>query len=111
MKKTSAIWLQLFMTACACAQASDAGSPAPDVAAERSRIQVERAQAESRYVQEQAACYARFAVNDCLRDARARRRQAVDRLRRQEVSFNDAERQRRALEQRQQIKDGSAGQR
>ena len=105
MKQASALWLQLFMTVCACAQPSDASSPAPDVAAERSRIQVERAQAESRYGQEQAACYARFAVNDCLRDSRARRRQALDQLRRQDIALNDAVRQRRALEQRQQIKD------
>ena len=105
MKQASALWLQLFMTVCACAQPSDDSTAGPDVATERSRIQVERARAETRYVDEQVVCYARFAVNDCLRDSRARRRQALDQLRRQDIALNDAERQRRALEQRQQIKD------
>lgn len=105
MKQASALWLLPFMTVVACAQPIDVSTAGPDVAAERSRIQVERAQAETRYVQEQPACYARFAVNDCLRDSRARRRQALDQLRRQDIALNDAERQRRALEQRKQIKD------
>jgi colicin import membrane protein len=71
------------------------GDPAAK-SATRARIQAERHHIETRSMAEEAACYQRFAVNDCLVDSRARRRTALQDLRRQEVSLNDAERAARA---------------
>jgi len=73
------------------------------LAQERARIAAQRQAADSRYTQAEAACYARFAVNDCLNEARAARRETLADLRRQEVSLNDDERRRKGAAQRQRI--------
>ncbi len=88
----------------ALAQATG-GDPAMNVAAERSRIATQRAQQEERFAQAEVACYRRFAVFDCLRDARQVRRTALDALRRQEVVLNDDERKRGAAAAVQRIQD------
>lgn len=64
----------------------------PVVPTERGRIALERGEAEARYAESEKACYAKFAVNDCVNEARARRREVLTGLRRQEVALNDAER-------------------
>lgn len=81
------------------------------VEAERTRIAQVRAREEARFAQEHAACYARFAVNDCILKARARLRTVLDELRRQEVVLNDAERKRKALQQLERIKEKTEVQR
>jgi colicin import membrane protein len=65
---------------------------------DRGRFQIERMRIESRFEKENTACYARFAVTDCLSQVRRHRREELDILRRQEIALNDAERQRKALE-------------
>ncbi|MDM0044091.1 hypothetical protein QTH91_06330 [Variovorax dokdonensis] len=62
---------------------------------DRQRIAKEREEIEARYEKERAACYSRFAVNDCLNDSRRQRRVQVEELGRQEAAINDAERQRK----------------
>lgn len=69
------------------------------MARERSRIAQERQREEARFAGEEAACYQRFAVNDCLREVRVRKRAAFEDLRRQEIELNDAERRQRGTEQ------------
>ncbi|MBS0340218.1 MAG: hypothetical protein JSS56_06795 [Proteobacteria bacterium] len=64
-------------------------------AAEKSRIGDERKAAETRYEQDRTVCYQKFAVQDCLNDARRTRRATVEDLNRQEAVINDAERKRR----------------
>lgn len=108
MKKHLAVGAMLLSAIHAFAQPTDNSAPAPDVQAERSRIHADRAREEARYAQEQVACYARFAVNDCLRNERVRRRQVMDELRRQEIALNDAERQRKAQQQRQRTRESSS---
>ena len=56
-----------------------------------------------RYDQERAACYQKFAVQDCLNDARRQRRAQVEELNRQEAVINDAERQRRGAAQLERL--------
>lgn len=79
--------------------------PAPEpassssMAVQRARIEQDRKREETRYAQEEAACYQRFAVNDCLREVRVRRRATFEDLKRQEISLNDEERKIRAGEQ------------
>lgn len=67
-------------------------------AAERSRITQERAAANEQFDRASRACYQRFAVTDCLEQARAQRRDRLGDLRRQEISLNDADRRRKAAE-------------
>lgn len=86
----------LLALVAAAVLALPAAAEAP--AAERARIAAERGKAEARYQDEERACWARFAVNDCLAEARARRRSALADLRRQEISLNDAERKQRAAQ-------------
>ena len=112
MKKCFPVWALLLTTACAFAQPADTGIPQPlDIEGERSRIQLERTREEAHYEQAEVACYARFAVTDCLRDVRVHRREALARLRRQELALNDAERKRKALEQMERIEQKSSAQR
>ena len=62
-----------------------------DVKAERLRIATERNQYEATFAQAERDCYRRFAVSDCLREARQVRRAGLDDLRRQEIVLNDLE--------------------
>lgn len=116
MKKLFSIMTLLLIVVSAFSQSSEAGTgtefPRPlDVESERSRIQAERAREEARYQAEEAACNARFAVTDCIRQVRVHRREALDKLRRQELVLNDAERKRKALEQIERSKEKSSAQR
>ena len=89
------------------AQLPAAYDPAFD-ARERSRIETERAAAVQRYGGEEADCYQRFAVNDCLREVRKRRRVVLEEIRRQEVILNDAQRAAVTAEQQSRIEQRQA---
>lgn len=82
-------------------------SPAA-IARERSRIEAERRREDARFAAEEAACHQRFAVNDCLREVRVRRRAVFEDLRRQEIALNDAERRDRGAEQLRRTEDRMA---
>lgn len=75
---------------------------------ERARIAAERRAADGRYAQAEEACYRRFAVNDCLNEAKIARREVLADLRRQEVSLNDAERRRKGAAQQQRLEERSS---
>lgn len=68
-------------------------------AVERERIRQTRATQQAQFTAQEAQCYSRFAVNDCLIAVRAHRREILADLRRQEISLNDAQRKRRGAEQ------------
>jgi colicin import membrane protein len=74
---------------------------------ERARIAAERKQVDAAFQGEEKACYGKFAVNDCLKDARSKRRAALADLRRQEISLNDAQRKRAAAERLRSIEEGA----
>ena len=82
---------------------------ADGVAAEKARISAERAQAEAVFQAEEKACYRKFAVNDCIDKARAKRREVMAELRRHEIALNDAERRRKAEERVREIEERNAG--
>ncbi len=71
----------------------------PNMSDERSRIQTERLKAEGEFDQQSAACYAKFAVTDCIAQARTKQRAVLDRLRGQEIALNN-----RVREQKVQAK-------
>lgn len=114
MKNLFSIPVLLLCMVGAFAQPADTDPVLPlpvDIESERSHIQAERAYEEARYQTEEAACYARFAVTDCIRKLRVQRRDALDKLRRREVVLNDAQRQQKAREQIEAIKERSSPQR
>ncbi|GAB1389345.1 MAG: hypothetical protein AMXMBFR78_05200 [Rubrivivax sp.] len=81
------------------AAAAASGSASADAAAPpRQRLAEEKAAVEARYEREAAACGQRFAVNDCLDQARRQRRQALAALRAQEQALDAQQRQQRAAE-------------
>ena len=91
------------------ATGAEADSASSSVAAhrkaERDRIAREREALTARRQQEEAVCYQRFAVEDCLRGVRAKARETHDRLRAQEIELNDAERREKAAERLRAIED------
>jgi colicin import membrane protein len=93
-----------FIACVAHAQQDDDAS----LAAERARIEHAREKVEAVYKTEEKACYGKFAVNDCLAKARAKRRTAMSDLRRQEIAINDLERKRKAAERQRSIEERNA---
>ncbi|MBT2334767.1 hypothetical protein J7E49_12735 [Variovorax paradoxus] len=79
--------------------------------AERSRLAAERTAIEARFDKERAACYQKFAVEDCLRDSRKRRRAETDHIKRQESAINDIERQRRGAAELEKLDQKAAAKR
>ena len=94
----------------ATAQTEAPSAHALDVGAERARIAREREASELVYAASERACYSRFAVSDCLSDARKVKRQTTDELRRQELVLNDLERQAKAVEALKRIEANIAAQ-
>jgi hypothetical protein len=90
--------LLLVLAICSTAAVAFAQEEEPQVKAERARITAERNQAEAVYRAEEKACYGKFAVTDCMKAAKAKRRVVLSDLHRQEVSLNDAQRKRQAAE-------------
>ncbi len=73
--------------------------------AEHERIHNERAAITAKRQQDEAACYQRFSVEDCLRGVRAKVRDAETRLRNQEIELNDAERKEKAADRLRSIEE------
>ena len=93
---------------------TSAGAPTNDPAAsaaaarrkaEHARIARERAALAAGRQQDEAACYKRFAVEDCLRGVRVKVREVESVLRTQEVELNDAERREKAAERLRAIEE------
>ena len=59
-----------------------------DFDAERARLAQERKALDATYATERAACYKKFAVEDCLLESRRRRRIATDDIKRQEAAID-----------------------
>lgn len=73
--------------------------------AERERIAEARKAIAAEQTQTKAACYQRFAVEDCLRAARAKAREAEAPLKAREMLINDAERKEKAAERVKSIEE------
>lgn len=104
----SKIWGSVLLSGWLAAVGAQEVAPTPaalDADIERQRMGQERAGHEARYLQTERVCYSRFAVSDCLRDARKTRRLALDELRRQELVLNDLERKNKAIAALKRIED------
>lgn len=103
-------WVTAQTTAPAPAAAASSVAPAFSIDTERSRIAADRARLEAGFLAEDAACYKRFAVNNCLTEVNGRRREAMADLRRQDIELNDLERRTRAAEQLRKTEEKSSPQ-
>jgi hypothetical protein len=108
MKKVlSGLALMLWqLVSLAQAPGIDVASPAApaNFETERARLETERMTLEAGVKQQEAACYARFAVADCLYQVRVQRRAAMEQLKKQEIVLNAAERKLKAEEQLERLK-------
>ena len=105
------VFLLIGLATCAlhAQPSSELTTSAPDpLQSELDRIQAERGYQEARYANEEAACYQRFAVNDCLREVRVRRRLTMEDLRRQEIAVNDVQRRQKGAEEIQRLEEKSS---
>lgn len=73
----------------------------PSYDAQRARIEQERSQAQAQFDAAAVSCYQRFAVNDCLREARNIRRDLLADLRKQSLALRDAQARQKAQERLQ----------
>ena len=90
----------------AAAQTATPAAAAPaNRDAERTRIAAERARLEAGFLTEDAACYQRFFVNNCLDEVNTRRRETLAALRTQEIMLNEQERKLRGAEQIRRIEE------
>ena len=89
--------------AVACARAAGGDVASAPTPASRDRLRVERAQVETRYAERERGCRARFAVSGCLQAAAGSRREALTRLRRQEIDLDDVERRDQAAARRARL--------
>ena len=104
----------------ACAAVSAGASAASAVSAapaasgvaghpeERTRIAREREEVQARYAKRERECRERFIVTSCLDDAKAERREALDRLRARQLAFDEARRHARVDERRAELADKAA---
>ena len=70
-----------------------------DSDAQRAAIAAERGRLEAGFLNEDTACYKKFAVNNCLENVNAKRRAVMADLRRQEILLNDEQRKSKAEQQ------------
>lgn len=96
--KQAIVCLLLLGATCCLAQAQVAPGEAEAVRQSRERIAADRARIAEVFAEQQRGCYQRFAVNDCLREARRQQREALAVLRREEIAVNAEERRRREAE-------------
>ncbi len=78
--------------------------------ADRHRIAQSRAEVNRRFHVQEAACYAKFAVNDCLETARRVQRQALGVLSREEMVLNETQRRQSSAERLKAIQAKSQAQ-
>lgn len=76
--------------------------------AERIRINAERTKLEAGFNQENAACYKKFLVNNCLNAVKLRRGDALADLHRQEITLNALDRKAKGAEQVKKTEEKSS---
>ena len=89
----------------ALASAAAASLAATNAVVERERIARERAEVQAAFAKQETACQGRFVVTPCIEAARKAEREALGRLRRQEVLLDEQARKQRAAERAQAIRN------
>ena len=93
IKRFSISWLVLIASICSVvwAQSELVGAELTD----RSRLAQERKEIETRYSLQEAACYKKFAVSNCLKIVKTEKSEALIEIKRKELVLNDLLREER----------------
>lgn len=110
MKSVVITYFLAALTANVSAQVLSPEGQQNTINAQRTAISVERARLETGFLAEDAACYKKFAVNNCLGIVNMRRRESMADLRRQEILLNDEERKIKGAEQIRRTEEKSSPQ-
>ena len=105
MKPFLLSWLVLVAATAAAQAVPDTTDVPARIAAERERLQQQRATLEQAHDARMRECWHRFAVNDCLREVRRSRRAALDPLRTRELELNAQERAWRTGQRDERLRD------
>lgn len=108
MKTFTIAFLLALLGEFAAAQNGDSSGQPGNIGTQRAAISAERNRLESGFLNEDAACYKKFAVNSCLGKVNTRRREAMADLRRQEIFLNDEERRIKGEEQLRKTQEKSS---
>lgn len=87
----------------AAAAAAPASAAMPSAADERRRLDAEQGAAEARYREREAQCRRQFIVTACVNEAKAERREVLERLRSQRLLLDEAARKQRAADRLAEI--------
>jgi hypothetical protein len=87
------------------AQAIETDDVPARIAAARAQLQQQRQAIEQQHEERRRECWQRFAVNDCLREVRRSRYQALDPLRPQELELNAQEREWRTRQRDERLRN------
>jgi colicin import membrane protein len=102
MKLAIAFLVSCLGMFCASAQSQPSISPepltSPSYEAQRTHVEEERSRAQAQFDEAAVLCYQRFAVNDCLREARTARRDVFADLRKQSLALRDAQARQKAVQ-------------
>ncbi len=109
MKRTFLVALAAWSASGLSAQ-SLVGEP-EFIRVEREAIASARAEITADYEEQAKACWQKFAVNDCLRDARRVRRASLEPLRQKDLLLNAQERQWRTEQRNLRLEGKQAGER
>lgn len=110
MKAFAVGFLLLALGGFAASQTDALNLQITDIDARRAAIAAERSRLEAGFLNEDAACYKKFAVNSCLEGVNARRTSVMADLRRQEISLNDELRNNKAAQQIRKTQEKSSRQ-
>jgi colicin import membrane protein len=99
MKSFSIVFVLLSIGGLVNAQTGPEKVLTADIDAQRAAIAAQRNSQESGFLSEDAGCYKKFAVNNCLEEVNTRRRAVMANLRRQEILLNDEQRKFKGEEQ------------
>lgn len=91
-----------------CIATAPAARAADEAEGTRARFAAERSAIETRFRQAEVACRDKFAVNQCLEQARSERRKALAGVREAELALDDRQRQQRAAERRSAVQQKQA---
>jgi len=105
------VYTFLLLSGLAGAQTDAINDQPGNLDAQRAVITAEYSRLQAGFLTEEAACYKKFAVNNCLGKVDIRRREAMAELRRQEILLNDEERRIKGQEQIRKIDEKSSPER